>query len=78
MTCKVIRDENGGTVIVCSRTSMQMCGCGNKATLLCDFELKGPKFGRTCDRPLCVKCSTKIGSKDLCPAHSRIVQKKED
>jgi hypothetical protein len=77
MTCKVTRDENGNPCIVCTRSSMQLCGCGHKSTLLCDFELKGEKDGQTCDRPLCERCSTKIDSKDLCPAHRRLIQNKK-
>lgn len=84
MTCKVIRDENGHVAIVCTRSSMELCGCGCKATLLCDFPLKGKKVGQTCDRPLCPKCAVKYpmpeskhavkGRVDLCPVHARRLQ----
>jgi hypothetical protein len=90
MTCQVIRNEEGkATIILCSRGSMQVCiTCGHKATLLCDYPLRGEKSGKTCDRPLCPKCTTKIPAPeighaqkeemDLCPAHARIVVSKKE
>lgn len=53
------------------RNPRQRCQCSSQrgsATLLCDAQI-GPK--RTCNAPLCNRCSTHIGpDTDLCRAHA--------
>ena len=60
--------------IACTRERRRTCsvaGCGNAATLLCDFPLVGPKAGRTCDRALCRAHAEHAGpNTDYCPAHA--------
>lgn len=49
------------------------CGCGGRATLSCDWKLRGQKAGKTCDRAICAACTEHPGGdpeKDLCPAHA--------
>lgn len=75
MVCTVIRGENGEIIIACSRGKRaQVCeDCkSRRATIRCDFELRGALKGKTCDRWLCSKCSTKVGeNRHLCRAHSK-------
>ena len=70
--CQVI-DVPGGQAIVCSRGETKRCSCGNRMTKLCDWPLTGGKAGKTCDRPMCDKCATRVGpNRDFCPAHARM------
>lgn len=82
MTCKpfVVRDATGKVVgggFACSRGSAldrlrKFCGCGRPATKLCDYPLRGPKAGKTCDAPLCERCATVVGAdRDFCQPHAR-------
>jgi len=62
----------GGVIIICTRGKgakrKPSCRCGFTATRLCDWKMGG---GKTCDRPLCPKCSHEpTEGKDLCPAHA--------
>lgn len=77
----------GGVGFVCSRgrqAGPRCSGCGSTRTVaLCDFPLRGPKAGKTCDRPLCRACATALpaelvvqmgaevpeGGFDVCRAH---------
>jgi hypothetical protein len=81
VTCKVIQ-TNEGTIIACTRGQREtMCSeCKvRKATLLCDFKLRGALSGRTCDRPLCAKCTTKTDDgRDLCKPHSKWSEPEEE
>lgn len=62
------------TVFSCRRSSditrCSTAGCGGIAVAECKFELRGRLAGKTCNRPLCVKCSSEKGR---CPAHERLV-----
>jgi hypothetical protein len=77
MTCNVIKLGDEITLITCSRGQQRpRCSCGNPQTGSCDFPLGGKKSGQTCDRPLCVKCTVKIGpTTDYCVAHGRSYRK---
>jgi hypothetical protein len=71
MTCTPISLPNGARAIVCGTRRRQRCKCGRPATLLCDWKLKQPATGRTCDKPLCESCATSPApDKDLCPEHA--------
>lgn len=74
MPCTVI-EFHGGRAIVCSRGSKSTALCSNckrPAGLLCDYPLRGPKAGKTCDRKLCERCAVETGAeRHLCPAHAR-------
>lgn len=65
---------NGEVIgIACSRESVKRCKCGRRADLLCDYALRGKKAGKTCDVPLCARCTTRVGhDKDYCPAHAEL------
>jgi hypothetical protein len=55
--------------IVCTRgaAKKKRCYCGNEATLLCDWK---PPRGKTCDAPICRKCSYPQGDNlDYCRHH---------
>jgi len=69
MTCE--RANIGGvSAIVCTRTRVRRCKCGNRATRLCDWKIPSKKSG-TCDAALCSKCSAPPApEKDLCPKHA--------
>jgi hypothetical protein len=62
----IVRDN----VIICTRARRpQKCAyCSNDSTLLCDFKLGG---GKSCDKPICKRCSVSIGpGVDHCRIHS--------
>ena len=76
------------SVFVCSRgrhTSCGVAGCTSKSTKLCDFPLMGAKEGKTCDKPLCVAHTHRVGhqtidgkrdSRDYCPTHFELTRGK--
>lgn len=70
MTCETVDLGNGQRAIVCGRSRRKRCKCGRPADLLCDW--RGVPAGkRTCDAPICSRCSTSPApGKDLCPAHA--------
>ena len=73
MPCRPILDAAGNHIgFACGpRQRTKPCKCGRPSTVLCDFELTGPKQGKTCDAPLCPHCATHIGkNRDLCPIHA--------
>lgn len=71
MACEQIALPGGGSAIVCGGRRSQRCRCGRTATLLCDWKLAGDPHGRTCDAPLCDRCTTSPApEKDLCPKHA--------
>lgn len=80
MTCRShnIVDEMGrsiGMAITCSRgeRTKKCKQCGERAELLCDFELGGTKRGKTCDAPLCRRCAIEVGpDRHLCRPHDAI------
>lgn len=71
MPCRVIKDGDF-TAIVCSRASNGKCKyCFSGATQLCDEVIGGPDSQRTCDVPMCRRCSYEVGDKDYCRPHSK-------
>jgi hypothetical protein len=74
MACK---PAFGAIVCTRGRARTKPCAyCGNPGTQLCDFPLKGPKEGKTCDEPMCTRCATRPdATKDLdyCRAHARAI-----
>jgi hypothetical protein len=79
MTCHVLRGPDGRAVgFVCSRGSDRCEACGRAgARQLCDYPLAGRRAGETCDRRLCAGCATRVGARDLCPAHARLVKQQQ-
>jgi hypothetical protein len=70
MICQTISLPDGSRAIVCGPGSRQRCTCGRRASLLCDWKVKGKKSG-TCDRPICDRCAlSPAEGKDLCPEHA--------
>ena len=72
MPCDFFRSPDGKMVgVICSRGrhEVKRCAyCGKPATILCDYPLPS---GKTCDRPMCNKCRTKIGPDlDVCRVHN--------
>lgn len=73
MPCSHVRIEGSdGQVahaIICGRRRIRACRkCGGISTRECDWKLPN---GKTCDCPLCERCSTKPApEKDLCPVHA--------
>lgn len=71
-----IRDASGKVVgIACSRgPAFKPCSVckSSPGTKLCDAP--GSKPGRTCDAPLCARCSRHIPGADLdfCPKHPEV------
>lgn len=54
------------------------CPCGMKATKACAFELRGPKAGQRCGKPLCQRCGLAAGAQErggLCAPHARLAGK---
>lgn len=82
MACRVIKGNNGEIIIACSRGERApLCtDCkSRRATIRCDFELRGALKGRTCDRWLCSKCATKVGeNRHLCRPHSKWAEPEEE
>ncbi len=75
MTCRKVDLGNGAWIISCTRGEQRArCKvCRGSAGLLCDWKLKGPKAGKTCDAPLCERCAqSPAPDKHLCPAHWRV------
>lgn len=57
-----------GNMIICTRREFKRCRyCGRAANLLCDYKLPN---GKTCDAPICPRCSVPIGAGlDYCRLH---------
>jgi len=81
MPCRPIEVDGEVVGIVCGRgRPRRLCKCGRNSTKLCDYPLRGRRAGQTCDRPLCEKCATKVGTHvdgahkgdtlDYCRAHA--------
>ena len=71
MPCEKIVSPDGTMVgFVCSRGRQprKLCHyCGKPAMVLCDYPLGN---GKTCDKPMCNSCRTKIGPNlDVCREH---------
>ncbi len=66
-----VRNQNGFTVIACTRgrgrKATKCSYCNNPGNLLCDYPIGD---GRTCDKPICPKCSVRVASNtDYCLVH---------
>lgn len=78
--------ERVGNAIVCSRgprrRKAQLCACGSVSTRMCDWKIGKPARGekqKTCDRPLCVSCTTSpTEDKDLCADHAAAWQRQQE
>lgn len=76
MHCNHVSLGNGLAAIVCTRGKrpIRCAVCGSPGDRLCDFPVTVKGKRKTCDKPLCTKCSTKQGAGiDFCPAHAQIV-----
>jgi hypothetical protein len=76
--CQTINLGVDGIVIICSRgQGAKPCvKCGREADRLCDFPLSVKKHGQTCNRPVCSRCSERVGpNRDYCPAHATLEPK---
>lgn len=64
-------------LIICSRSapSWRCVVCSTQYDIkLCDFLLRGPKSGQTCDRPVCGTHAYHIDPDvDYCPSHARVL-----
>lgn len=61
------------SAIVCGPAERKRaCRCGRPAERLCDWKVaREGATTRTCDAPVCAKCTTKPApEKDLCPTHA--------
>jgi len=79
MPCIPFRSADGTiSGFACTRGPRKRCKCGRPATRLCDWQLSGPKAGKTCDAPLCDRCAARVGpGRDYCQAHARMADGKE-
>ena len=71
MHCKII-NTGKGTAIVCGRPRPRPCAyCGAPHTRLCDYPLdKNVAEYRTCDTPMCDRCTHRAGrEEDYCREH---------
>lgn len=59
-----------------TRTVLHRCSaCSRWANpeILCDYKLRGPKAGKTCDVVLCDDCAREVAdNKHLCPPHAKL------
>jgi hypothetical protein len=80
MQCRKVALPGGGAAIICGpKPRRRNCKfCSRYADLECDFPFTGKKAGKTCDVPMCLRCSTKQNDgKDFCPPHERYRAKVE-
>lgn len=78
MACEVIKSGDV-TIFSCrrGRGDVPKCThCGRYAALGCEYPLSGAKAGSRCDRALCVRCSVDTEMGKCCPAHARMIAKK--
>jgi hypothetical protein len=81
MTCRIVNHGGGLVSIVCMRGDQtKPCHyCGRPSEKLCDYPLRGPKAGKTCDILMCSRCATHDPpDKDYCKAHAPMVMKERD
>ena len=75
----ILNPEGGGTIIHFSRgpRPIKCFYCGDRGALLCDFIL--PATGKTCDRPMCAKHTTKgkEPKTDFCREHQTLNRSKQ-
>ena len=66
----VLYDEDGHPIgHMCGAMGPPCCQCGAVSNALCDFPLGHE--GRTCDRPLCLRCAPTVGvDKNFCREHN--------
>jgi hypothetical protein len=71
------RSPDGKTVafIRTSGQRMKPCKyCGAPGEKLCDYPLRGPKAGQTCDAPMCAKCAYHVPpNSDYCRLHRKML-----
>ena len=71
MPCERLVGSDGSVIMICSRGRKPVTPCyycGKPMTSLCDYPVGE---GKTCDRPMCNKCKTKIGPDlDVCQEHN--------
>lgn len=79
MACGTVKLPGGAFAIVCGLPKPKPCiYCGRPHTKLCDFPLEAQKKGKTCDRPMCDRCTTHIDpDTDYCGPHARIMKARE-
>jgi hypothetical protein len=73
MPCEV-KKLGDSFAIACSRgPKAQPCKyCGRASLKLCDHKLMGVKAGKTCDIPMCERCSTHVEPDlDFCRVHAQ-------
>lgn len=69
MTCTINKTDKGYSISCTRGYASHTCDmCGSPSKFLCDFELRNASR-KTCDRRLCVNCTTKKEGKDYCKAH---------
>jgi hypothetical protein len=68
VTCYTVTFPGGATGILCGKLGPKCSQCGDVADVVCDFPI--PDENRTCDRPLCSRCSPEVGvDKNYCSEH---------
>jgi hypothetical protein len=74
VSCKFEYDDTGNvTRISCSRGGPACSRCGARASLACDFPLRGKAAGKTRSKPMRGPCATNVGpNRDYCVVHARI------
>jgi hypothetical protein len=81
VSCKVLTDGQGVTVITCSRgrtrARCQTTGCTGESVALCDYPVKVYGRSTTCDRRMCKSCRhPQRPNIDYCPVHHRFEKAK--
>jgi hypothetical protein len=68
--CYTVHDGEGAKIgYLCGALGPACFHCGDVADALCDFPLG--EEGRTCDRPLCLRCAPEVGAdKNFCREHN--------
>jgi len=78
MPCRHVKLSDGSFAIACTRGGKYVkCSyCNNDAPLLCDFKVAE---GKTCDKPICKRCSVNIAPGiDHCRIHGIRGEKEYD
>ena len=79
MPCNPVNLPGDAYAIVCTRGGRRPkpCAyCGMPSSRLCDYPLRGPKAGKTCDEPMCTRCATRPDPRedvDYCRAHAAAI-----
>lgn len=79
MTCRHTDLGNGDYVITCEqreRGRVHHCSCNARASIRCDYPLRGRATGKTCDTWLCARCAREVGENThYCQPHARMAAK---